>query len=381
MRHLTKNLLLSGTCFFACLAGSQNASADDFTMKFGGRFMYDVTSVKSDLVGGTESDTEVRRARLNVSGKLTSRLKYKVELNTDSSDKVNLEDIWVEYAPKGINLKIKAGQFNTPNSLDELTSSRFSSTIERAAFTDSFGFNRRLGLGVSTSGKRYTATAGVFLTNLEVIDETDGMAAAARVTYLPVLEEDRLVHVGASIRYRDQKDDSALRYRQRPFAHTAPRILATQRFAQKDTMIGVEAATIHKGFWATGEYALTQSDNRDKTAGDATFDGYFGEVGYFIGGKRTYKGGKFRRPDVDAPLTKGGLGALSLVARYDTLNLKDDTVGAGDLDTFIVGAEWWPTSKIHIGVNYFDAKANRQTSTSPNRVDATGFVTRLQFDF
>ena len=100
------------------------------------------------------------------SGKIGDNVKYKFELNTNSSGDVNLEDGYVQWAPTGGDWNLKAGQFKTPNSLDELTSSRFISTLERAAFTDAFELNRRLGVIVNAKGDAYTFSAGVFGDNI-----------------------------------------------------------------------------------------------------------------------------------------------------------------------------------------------------------------------
>jgi len=122
----------------------------------------------------------------------------------------------------------------------EQTSSLFSSVYERAAFTDAFGFSRRLGVIAKTSGDNYTFSAGVFSSNLEGSgggSTGNGTAATARATYNPVKSEDMTVHLGAYWRYRDKGDEenSDLRYRQRPFTHAAPsRIINTGRFAKSD---------------------------------------------------------------------------------------------------------------------------------------------------
>ena len=137
---------------------------------------------------------------------------------------------------------------------------------------------------------------------------------------------------------------------------------------------GVEAAIIHNNLWASGEYAALNA----KASGlneNADFSGFYGELGMFFGGKKTYKGGKFNRPKVDNPLGEGGMGAVSLVARYDSLDLEDGPYN-GELRTLAIGADWWPTKYTRLGVNYFDADADNGTAES-----ASGLVARLQFDF
>ena len=356
------------------------AQGTDVTVDVGGRVMIDYTVADIDNpAAGLPDDisaSEVRRARIFLKGKYGSRIDYKVEFEGAGGD-VELTDAYLQFKPVDGPLKIKVGQFNTHNSLDELTSSRFSSTIERAAFTDAFGFQRRLGVAVATSGSNYTLDAGLFGTNIQSDGGPDeGMAASARATFNPVKTDDTLVHLGASWRYREAGDtEGDLRYRQRPYTHASPfRIINTGRFADSDNLIGVEAAGMVGSAWAAGEYALLGADGAG-AAQDGDFDAFYAEVGYFFGGRRGYKGGKFVRPTVDAPLGSGGLGAISVVARYDSIDLEDGPY-LGTLDTVVLGADWWPTAYTKLRLNYFNADAENGVADS-----AEGFVARLGFDF
>lgn len=391
-----KNVKLgtSTLAIISALVVADTAIAQELTHKIGGRVMMDYSIVDADNANTDWSASELRRLRLNVSGNYGDDVKYKVEINTNSSEEVNVEDAYVQWTPNGGSWNVKLGQFKTHNSLDEQTSSRFISTLERAAFTDAFEFNRRLGASVNTSGSNYTFSAGVFGDNLSESSSEEGHAMSARATYNPVKEDDVLVHLGASIRYRKQGDSqSDFRYRQRTGSHIPSRIISTGRVAQSDVFYGVEAAAIMGRFWAAGEYGVT-SANCNACVSDPSFDGFYAEAGTFIGGKRTYKGGKFNRPVIDNPITDGGMGAVSLVARYDTLDLSDSSVNGGDIDSIVLGAEWWPTKNTHIGVNYFDNSANLGTSTSGldsafaalvdagvTDEDVSGFNLRAQFDF
>lgn len=356
---------------------SAQSYATELTSKVNGRVMIDYTIADIDTPDVEINDGEVRRARIQVSGKYGDSIKYKVEFNKASGDSINLEDAYVQFSPKGSKFKVTVGQDNTPNSLDELTSSRFIATLERAAFTDAFGFDRRLGVAVGTSGDNYTFDAGVYTTNLEQDAGPDeGHAVAARGTFNPVKTDDMLVHLGVSWRYRAKGDTgSELRYRQRPYTHVAPsRIIDTGRFAKSDNFLGAEAAIMVGQFWAAGEYAV-MSANGNATNPDGDFSGFYGEAGVFFGGKRTYKGGKFNRPKVVSPIGGGGYGGLALVARYDKLDLQDG-IYQGELETFVLGADWYATKYTRIGVNYFNSDA-----TNGSADKGSGILTRLSFDF
>ena len=363
------------------LAAAPIAAAQDATIKVGGRLMIDHTIAELDGVDGGEdltiNDTELRRGRIKVSGTFGPALKYKLEFNKTDDDPVNVEDAYVQFVPVGSRFKITVGQDNTPNSLEELTSSLYVAAAERSAFTDAFAFDRRVGVMVSTSGDNYTLDAGAYATNLESGGGPDkGNAFAARGTFNPIKTDDMLVHLGASWRYRKVGDtESDLRYRQRPFTHVAPsRIIDTGRFAESDNFVGAEAAVISGNLWASGEYGVLGADGSGDNP-DADFDGYYAEVGYFFGGRRTYKGGKFGRPKVDSPYGEGGLGALSVFARYDAVDLQDE-IYTGELETFVLGANWWPTKQTRVGLNYFNVDAENGAYDKGD-----GIIGRVQFDF
>jgi len=339
--------------------------------------------------------------RLGVSGKYGDNLKYKLEAQTDSTGEVTVEDAYMQWAPTGGDLSFKAGQFRTPNSLDNETSSRFGSTYERAAFTSAFGFDRRLGVAAEIGNEKYRLTAGAFSENLNANGQKEGFALAARGTVSPKLGENGQLHLGASVRYRDIGDSQGdIRYAQRPFAHIPGRILSTGGIARKDKFVGAEGAAIMGPVFVAGEYARTfiQCSAAAQIAltcvGDPSVDGGYAEAGVFFGGKKGYKDGKFDRPSVDNPVTKGGSGAFAFTARFDTLDLDATGVDGGSFNSYILGAEWWPTKYTRVGVNLFKVDADLGSSTSgldpafaglvtaltPGE-DVKGAVIRAQFDF
>ncbi|MEP3656168.1 MAG: porin [Litorimonas sp.] len=373
----TQKASLAASTLVLSMMVTPTAIAQDATLDIGGRLMVDYTIADLDGPDTSITDSEVRRARLFAKGKYGDSISYKVELNHATGGGIILTDGYVQFAPKDSNFKVKVGQFKTHVSLDEQTSSRFISTIERSAFTDAFELGRRLGVSVNVSGSNYGVDIGAFGTNVETEGgPEEGYALSGRGYYNPVKTDETIAHLGASWRYRNQGDSqSDLRYRQRPYTHVAPdRIVNTGRFADSDNLFIGEAALLKDNMWAAGEYAVV-SANGSAGNEDADFSGGYIEAGIMFGGKRTYKGGKFNRPKVDNPVGAGGMGALSLVARYDTLDVQDGPY-LGKLDTIVLGADWWATKQTRFALNYFNVDAENGTAQSGN-----GVVGRLSFDF
>lgn len=365
--NLSKFIVTTAIASLGLAAMSGPAMADP---QISGRLMLDTTI--ADDRGADLTESEIRRARLGIKGNYGDNLTYKVEFNYDSGNEIELEDGYLEFKTDA-GLKIKAGQFKTPNSLDEQTSSRFISTLERSAFTDAFGFSRQLGIALGGGGDHFKFDIGVFGENVNAgTNQEQGVTIAGRVTMNPIKAKGKILHLGASARYRDAGDNnSQFRYRQRPYTRVAAsRIIDTGRFADSDIFIGAEAGVILDQFWAAAEYGHLSADG----ATDPSFSGYYLEAGYFFGGQKGYKSYKFNRPKVDNPVTDGGSGAFSVVARYDVVDLSEVVLLGGQLDTIILGVDWWPTKNTRLGLNYFNADADASG-------DASGVVARMQFDF
>jgi len=379
------------------LAGSATAQ-DSFTLVPQGRIQVDYTNANGDNSGADFNGFDLRRAYIGAHGKLGDKFSYNVDVGVDETGKVTPIVAFLDWKPfntkKGSDFRIRAGQFKTPMSLDESTSSRFTSTIERAAFTDAFNIQRNVGIGFVERGKKHTLAGGVFGGAIDHQPFGSSTEIALRGTYTPYITKKKAVHLGASFRYRtDNKDSGPNRYTQRPYSHNIDPILSTGRIAESDTTFAGEAAWINDKMWVAGEYAV----NKVKCAiclTDPNFNGYYAEAGMFFGGRKVYKNGKFNRPKVYNPVTKGGIGAFSVVARYDGLDLVDTSVNGGDLKNVILGVDWYPTKNTRLGINYFNADAN--LGTSPSRLapefialqtasvtqeKVKGFIIRAQFDF
>ena len=404
MTFFKKANMAASVLVLSMMAAPSAFAQDDFTIKLGGRLHVDYATASSDNTDFDVSATALRRARLKGHGQFGKNLKYKIETTFDESGDVNLEDAFLSWKPDGSPITFKAGHFKTQNSLQEANSSLDEDLIERAAFTDAFELDRRVGFEVSTKSDNYQVQLGVFGENLEEIENNDGnegFAVAGRAVYKFDVAGG-LIHTGASFRYRDQNDADDLRYRQRPFVEQTGRIISTGRIADSDTFFGGELAGQFGSAWAIGEYTVVNADCAEGSTvctEDPSFTGWSIGGGYVFGGKRNYSVGKFKRVTIDNPVTEGGWGALSVNARFDSLDLTDEGIQGGELDTFAVGVNWWLHKQTRLQFNYFNSDATLSgpntgpslglqdvyaaavTNAALNDDTVDGFVARLQFDF
>lgn len=370
--------------------------ADGLTVDPRGRIQYDVGVVDGpsglDPVLDGWGD-EVRRARLGVQVNHDSGVGFKAELefaNTiNDEEAVEFTDLILTYEPSDM-LELTLGQHNNFQSLEELTSSLFTTFLERAAFTDAFGFERKLGASATVDTGDLLLQGGVFTDQIIDLNDAPGtpLGGDLRAVFNPERGGTRL-HLGGSFHYYEPRVDAGqpTRYRQRPQFHaTDTRFVATSSLPiESETSYGLEAAFIRGPLHGAGEaYWLETGTTSGPQPG--FFGGYM-EVGYFLTGEsRGYSSGsgKFDRTKPDAPLGGGGFGAVQINARYDRLDLTDGAVVGGTQDAVLASLVWIPTARTSVTLNYGrlyyeDAAIALADGDRDYRADMFG--ARVGFDF
>lgn len=334
------------------------SSEDGWTFKPRGRLQYDfgiVDAPDAIVNDGLGFSSELRRVRLGAEGSIPGGFGYRFELEFAGGD-AQLWDGYITYKDGGLTLT--AGQHNNFQGLEELASSNDTVLVERAAFTDAFGFERRLGLSAQYSVGALLLQSGVFTDNVIDLgdDGNNSIGVDGRAVFAPKLGSTQL-HLAASAHWRDLGDtiDSA-RYRQRPHIHSTDiRFIDTGNIpdAKSETSYGVEALAISGRFHATGE-AHWLKLSRDLAPNPGFFGGY-AEVGYFLtDDSYGYRSGTLRAPKLTKPVGKGGIGAVALSLRYDYLDLSDSSAGiiGGKQNGIIAGLSWWPADNLRFLLNY-----------------------------
>jgi phosphate-selective porin OprO/OprP len=338
------------------------------TFKPFGRLQYDVGFVESPpgvTDRGLGFGSEVRRARLGAEGSIPGGFGYKIEVDFANND-VEITDAFLSYkASKALGLTL--GQHNNFQSMEELTSSRFLSFMERAAFTDAFNFERRIGLSATWAAGDLIAQGGVFTDNIEDLadaqdsvglgDENEAVSVDGRIVYAPKLGGTQL-HLGASAHWRDNGASAATgpatRYRQRPFVHTSnSRFLATPNMrVGTETNYGFEAALVRGPLHAAAEAHWLNADTL-APGPSPTFFGAYAEIGWFLTGEsRAYKGGRWDRTRVRRPVGGGGAGAFQINLRYNHLDLTDGGIVGGRQRGYEASLVWIAQDHVRFLLNY-----------------------------
>ncbi len=355
-----------------------------FEMNIRGRIFSDAAWISDKDDNVSIKATELRAARLGIEGKAWNSIKYKFEADF-ADDQTTVKDAMIEWKTKS-GIKWLAGQFRTPNSLDEQTSSRHTSLMERASFTDAFGLARRIGLGVSLGGDRWTGKIGMYKGANNIEAENEGHEIAGRFTFSPRTDEIQL-HLGGSLRFRSNGSLSEYRYRQRPHQHLSSRFVSTARIAKKDNFYGLELAAIRNNIWFASEYTFLKAKLENNSVQNPTFKGAYIEFGTFLTGEtRAYKPSKgaWDRTKVKSSVFDGGYGAWSLTTRFDRIDLNDSAFNGGIQNTIILGVNWHLNPHTKLQINYNNSKV-KKSDLSINGIDRkntiNGIGIRAQVDW
>jgi phosphate-selective porin OprO/OprP len=356
---------------------------ENFKLKIGGRlqtdwlFSSEDDTIKSD-VGEQEDGVEVRRARLYFSGLIYGNVKYKLQFDFAGGQAV-LKDAYLALPDFALG-ELRLGHFKEPFSLEELTSSKYLTFLERA-LPNVFVPSRNMGVMIhnTASEERITAAIGLFRDTDDFGEGQDdgGYNITGRVTALPIYENKgaQLLHLGAAYSYRNP--DDSIHYRQRPEAHLTDRFVDTGTFAVNQAdLVGLEAAWVNGPLSLQGEYMMADEDRLGGS--DVGFDGYYVQASYFLTGEhrkyKTSEGAFSRTKPKENYSAAGGPGAWEVKARYSGLDLSDKDITGGQLDDISAGVNWYLNPNTRIMWDYVHADKD-------DVGEADMLMMRLQFDF
>lgn len=369
--------------------GAPEFSTDSgWSFKPRGRLQADLGAVKapSGLSNSNQLGvgSRMRRFFLGFEGTMPGGFGYRVETDLATSAVV-LNDVYLSYKASK-DLTLIAGYHRPFLGLEELTSDLYTPMMERASFSQGFGFERRVGVSATYTTKSVVAQAGLFTDDAAAVNDSaaKSWSASGRLVFMPKMGDAQL-HFGASVNLRDLNGSTAsVRYRARPFLRTTDlRLIDTKAFAAtRELGLGAEAAFIMGPFHATAESHWMKT--RRPGLADPTFNGGYAEVGYLLTGDDTaYKGSLYDRIKPRKPLGQGGLGAVQLNLRYDWLDLNDAGIVGGSQRTAGVALVWIPIEYVRFAANYGHVWVRDSVeSVAGDRdysVDAFGL--RAQLDF
>lgn len=366
-------------------------SADGaYSARLGGRIQADAAAYDDDQAD-LGSGTRIRRARLFMKGVLWNDWAYKLQYDFTGSGAGGIADAFIAYT--GFDpVSLKVGHFKEPFSLENMTSSKYVTFMERG-LPEVFRPGRSIGMQIATHGDNWSAAAGFFgegagtsprnvpaTSSTNEVDE--GYGVTGRATWAPLHNDRTVVHLGAAGSWRKTDQQDTFRLRQRPETNiTNVRLVDTGSFSADDyALMGLETALLYDAFHFQGEYMRMDVSGANGNS-DAEFDGYYAQIGYFLTGERknySASSGSFGRIKPNSIVGEGGIGAWQLATRFSSLDLTDGAIIGGEEDNVTLGINWWPAPNLRFSANYVRVLE----VDGPNAGDEpSGFTLRSQVEF
>ena len=261
-------------------------------LRFGGRLMNDWAFMIEDdnvkaVLGDIMDGTEIRQAWQYVSGLLYNRVEFKAQFGFTGGD-AEFRDVYLGLRKLPIVGNVQVGHFKEPFGLEELTSRKYISFMERS-LPNVFrpGWNTGIMLYNHELQERLTWTIGLFFdTNNFGERIVDGeYNVTSRITGLLWYGDKgrKLFHLGTAYSHRNPSDQE-LGFRERPEAHLAPWFVNTEKFpADFLGLIGVETALVLGSGSLQGEYIHASVDRPANS--NTEFSGFYMIGSYFLTGE------------------------------------------------------------------------------------------------
>ncbi|MGH8050274.1 MAG: OprO/OprP family phosphate-selective porin, partial [Arenimonas sp.] len=312
----------------------------------------------TDVIDGKNSDNELRRAEIIFKGKGPGQWEWVAGYDA-KADK--FLDVNLKYKFSGFT-NLTVGQFKQPNSMEELSSTRFNDFISKAMTTNLQGVARRTGAQIATGGDSWTLSASYMDREL-TRNLANGKGFGARGTWAPMHESGDILHLGLSAVSFEAKDataDGRAIFRVRPDADLAnTRLISSGQFVDADqiTTFGGEFAWVNGPVKLQAE-AMTTNVTR-KLNPDYGFESWYVSGLWNISGETWgYKAGNLATTLPEDP----SKGMWQVGLRYDTADLNDGLVTGGKESNWTAGVNYYWRSNFKFALNYVMVNSEKRAS-------------------
>lgn len=362
-----------------------------------GWFHQNAASLAMPQLGNVQDDRDFRRTRLAAVGKVADNVSYMLEMDFSFLGRPSFMDVWADVSKVPVFGNIRIGQYRQPFGLNELTSVRELTFLERPSMFAMSPF-RQIGIGFhnTTSDQRTTWAASAFGANTDpwgnsVGDRGYGMASRITSVLLEDETSDFILHGGLGYSYISPTSLGVI-YRNTPeyggplgvlgsvpfFVDTEPD--PQMRAASNVNLFNTELASTLGPWHAQSELRYNQV--RLGSGATAGFPSFYAQTGYILTGEhRPYDkaNGVPGRIKPKNPVGEcGGIGAWELACRYSMIDLNEGTVTGGEMNNVTFGVNWYLNDHTKFQFNYISSDLNR-APVGDSHTDI--FATRCQVDF
>ncbi len=355
---------------------------------------------EEDWMDPIGNNVSIRRARIGIKSQLNEH--WAGEIDTDfTNGNFEIKDALLRYSNGDFG--VRAGNFKEDFSMEQTTTSRYLSMMERPMAVQTFAPSRHIGVDLRVRHDWFYASAGVFFQALEgaematYIEDAEkdfghdqGMSYTGKIVFNPLWDApDYGVHIGGGISYRTPKTDAdpddygGFRYSSRNSTSINRRkYLDTDRHpgvTDHELLWNVELAGHYKGFRLQGEYISMNNILKKDLTGfyqgikDYRFGGWYAMASCLLfGGEHRYN---LAESEFTQPSRGRSWGDIELVARYDYLDLNDRNIYGGSGENYTFGINYYVNSNVKFVLNYQYSKNDRYANAKGDCVtglDASG---------
>jgi phosphate-selective porin len=363
-------------------------SADgNIILRARGRAVHDFYIINREFEGGSingeQKDDDLRALRFGVDGQLSPKIRVRADANLIQSQ-VNWADVYIGYV--GPKHEVFVGQSRMASPVSSSSPDINFAMPEFSMVTFAFGQDvRNFNVMGRVKGRNWQVVSALTHGNVnagDIFGDDVPRAAQVRATYALRNKDRDVLHVGMSLRARDVQSGPLLRYRARPVAtNFGPRTIDSGAIANRDQTLALEGVYQRGSLLVMSEYQVLSADT---ARGNATLSGGYAEATYWLTGEnRRYQvsNGTVGIVRPKKSIRAGGLGAVAVVGRVETLDMTDPLLGvqAERADAVAIGVSWTPVDYVLVRLT---ASQNWYSGPVPARNgEASVIMSRLQFSF
>jgi len=345
-----------------------------------------------------DPDAEMEQRRIGVDGRLFDVVEFQIEREL-GDDEQPWRDVFVELR-KWRAMRVRGGRFKVPFGQERLTSISDLDFVHRSIATEALTPGRDTGVELNgrVLARTVTYMAGVFQHDGDVsrggTDAPGGRTAAARVVSTPfagassrVLQR---VEFGMSMTAGDVPEGlNGLRARTSDqYEAVAPVYVLGTRLR-----FGADAAFTNGPLSLKGEFLQARDERkrqglRDEDLPDIVARGWYVSAASFVLGRLKSNGTAPR-----TPLLGGGIGAIQLAARVESLEFRSHAPGVealrnpraanmlpNDIRALTLGVNWFPVRFVKLQLNVIrEHVEDPERRPDPSRPWGTTGLFRVQF--
>lgn len=367
--------------------GLKISTADKrYSFKLGGRVQWDYDSYDGALTsdGDRKNGGDLRRARLELGGTIDHNWHYVFSVNigqlTDSNNSANFSSVGIGYSGWDWG-KIFVGRTKEPFGLEELTSSKAISSIERAYWVESTDVDSNMNYGVRVDGFTdyglgWAASIGNPKGGPRDEDGNDELAYTGRVFFAPMSESGHALHFGAAYSDRGVSDTRTTSGFKLDIAEQGGKLDSRTIEIDDDTQFGLEGLYINGPLSFQTEYFHRELSG---PTSDGEVDGYYLQVTYTLTGET--RGYKKKKGYTGGIKPSSSQGAWELVGKYDSVSFDQDGFGEEEANGFLLGANYYPNKNMKFMVNYIRFESDNVANAEGRDEDSDVLSLRMQLAF